>query len=150
MMLLRENFELLGLAVVIVGLPALILKVAAIWFVRSESDKPRLRLLGFSVGGASLAGIATIAAYVALSHALEFPAPAEFRPEPMVMISAIAILVTLVAAFELVLWHDFTQGNGTQAKQTDAAWLIAGNIWILWAIWLMDQYREIQQLSTLN
>jgi hypothetical protein len=55
-----------------------------------------------------------------------------------------------VAAFELVLWHDFTQANGTQARQTDAAWLIAGNIWILWAIWLMDQYREIQQMSTLN
>jgi hypothetical protein len=150
MMLLREILELLALAFVIVGLPALILKMAAIWFVRSVSDRPRLRLLGFSVGGASLAGIVTIAAYVALSHAFEFPLPTEYQPQPLVLIAAIAILTTLVAAFELVLWHDFTQANGAQARQTDAAWLIAGNIWILWAIWLMDQYRTIQQMSTLD
>jgi hypothetical protein len=149
MMLLREMLELLALAFVIVGLPALIVKVAALWFVRSVSDKPRLRLLGFSVGGASLAGIVTIAAYVALSHAFEFPTP-EYQPQPLVLIAAIAILTTLVAAFELVLWHDFTQANGAQARQTDAAWLIAGNIWILWAIWLMDQYRAIQHMSTLD
>src|SRR5262245_32021255 len=67
-MLMQEMLTLVGLAFVIVGLPALILKMAAIWFVRAESDKRRLRLLGFSVGGASLAGIVTIACYVALSH----------------------------------------------------------------------------------
>ena len=149
-MLLAEMAEFLGLALVIVGLPVLILKVAATWFVRSEADRPRLRLLGFSMGGASLAGIVTIACTVALAHASEFPASAEFLPQPPVLMAAIAILVTLVAAFELVLWHDFTQANGAQARQTDAAWLIAGNIWILWAIWLMDQYREIQQMSTLD
>ena len=149
MMLLREMLELLALALVIVGLPTLILKMAATWFVRSVSDRTRLRLLRFSVGGAALAGIVTIACCLALSHAFEFPAPA-LQPQPLVAIAAVAILVTLVAAFELVLWHDFTQANGTQARQSDAAWLIAGNIWILWAIWLMDQYRDIQQMSGLN
>lgn len=146
--LLGEMLPLLALAFVIVGLPALILKLTAIWFVRSESDKPRLRLLALSVGGSALAGIVTIASYSILSRMFEFPAPdAAYMPHSLVMIAAAAILIVLVATLELMLWLDFTQKNGAQARQADAAWLIAGNCWVLWAIWLMDQYRTIQQIS---
>jgi hypothetical protein len=147
-MLLAEMVPLLALVFVIVGLPALILKLSAIWFVRSESDKPRLRLLAFSVGGSSLAGIVTIACYSIFSRRYEFPAAdAASMPQSFVPIAAAAILIVLVATFELVLWQEVAQRNGAQARQADAAWLIAGNVWVLWAIWLMDQYRAIQQLS---
>jgi uncharacterized membrane protein len=150
-MLVGEMLPLLAMAFVIVGLPALILKLTAIWFVRSEGDKPRLRLLALSVGGSALAGIVTILIYSILSRLYEFPAPdALYAPQSLVMIAAAAILIILVATVELVLWRDFTQKNGAQAAQSDAAWLIASNVWILWAIWLMDQYREIQQLSGLD
>lgn len=147
-MLLGEMLPLLALAFVIVGLPALILKLTATWFVRSESDKPRLRILGLSVGGSSLAGVVTIACYFILSRLHEFPAPGALTmQQPLVMIAAAAILIVLVATAELVLWPDFTQTNGTHAARSDAAWLIAGNVWALWGIWLMDQYRAIQQIG---
>jgi hypothetical protein len=147
-MLLAEMLPLAALAFVVVGLPALILKLGAIWFVRSEGDRPRLRLLAFSVGGSSLAGIVTIACYAVLSRVFGFPAPdALSMPRSFVPIAAAAILIVLVATFELVLWRDFTERNGAQAVRSDAAWLIAGNVWVLWAIWLMDQYRTIQQIS---
>jgi hypothetical protein len=68
-------------------------------------------------------------------------------PQSLVPIAAAAILIVLVATFDLMLWQDVTQRSGAQARQADAAWLIAGNVWVLWAIWLMDQYRAIQQLS---
>ena len=147
-LLLAEMVPLLALAFVIVGLPALILKLSAIWFVRSESDRPRLRLLAFSVGGSSLAGIVTIACYSIFSRHYALPAAdAASMPQSLVPIAAAAILIVLVATFDLMLWQDVTQRSGAQARQADAAWLIAGHVWVLWAIWLMDQYRAIQQLS---
>jgi hypothetical protein len=147
-MLLTGMLPLAALAFVVVGLPALILKLSAIWFVQSESDRPRLRLLAFSVGGSSFAGIVTIACHSILSSRYAFPAPdAANMPQSLVLIAAAAILIVLVATAELVLWPDFTQANGTHAARTDSAWLIAGNVWALWGIWLMGQYRAIQQFS---
>jgi Co/Zn/Cd efflux system component len=147
-LLMRDVLEFLVLGFVFVGTPALILKLMAIWFVRSDAAKPRLRLLALSIGGAALAGAVTIVCYAILSRLLEFPAPGtQYVPKPIVFVAAVAILVGLVAAADFLFWRHFLRSNNPQPQRMKAVWLVAGNAWILWAIWLMDQYREIQLLS---
>jgi hypothetical protein len=144
---IEETFWLAMLAFIVIGTPALILKLTMIWFVQSDS-KPRLRLLALSIGGCSLAGIVAIACYAVLSQLFEFPAAgAQFVPRPFVFIAAAALLVGLVAAFESVLWQRFALRQGAQSIRTKAAWLVAGNAWVLWAVWLMTQYREMLVMS---
>lgn len=146
----RDVSELLVLGFVIVGIPALLLKLTTIWFLREE-DRPRLRLLALSIGGSSLAGAVAILCYAVLSRQLEFPQPSlTYAPRPFVPLAAAATLVGLVAASELALWRGFARRNGPQPTRATAAWLIAGNAWILWAVWLMDQYRTLQQSSAFD
>ena len=150
-MMARDALELLALAFIVVGLPALILKLTTIWFVRSDADKPRLRLLALSIGGSSSAGIVTIVCYAVLSRLFEFPAPGtRYLPSLSVFIATVATLVGLVAAIELLLWRGFARNSRAQSNRTRAAWLVGGNAWILWAVWLMDQYRDMQQLSGID
>lgn len=150
-MLARDIQELLLLAFVVVGVPALILKLTAIWFVPSVGDKPRLLLLALSVGGSALAGTAAILCYAVLSRLLEFPAPnMQYLPRPIVFVATVALLVGLVGAADGLLWRRFSRTNNAQPRHTKAAWLIGGNAWILWAVWLMNQYREVQQLSSID
>jgi hypothetical protein len=66
------------------------------------------------------------------------------------LIATIAVLVGLVAAVDSVLWRGFARGSGAQSSRTRAAWLLGGNAWILWAVWLMDLYRDMQQLSSVD
>jgi hypothetical protein len=145
---MEETFWLAMLAFIVVGTPALILKLTMIWFVQSDGTKPRLRLLALSIGGCSLAGIVAIACYAALSQLLEFPAPgAQFVPRPFVFLATAALLVGLVAVSESALWQRLALRQGVQSIRTKAAWLFAGNAWVLWAVWLMTQYREMQVMS---
>jgi hypothetical protein len=147
-LLIRDALEFLVLGFIFVGTPALILKLIAIWFVRSDAAKPRLRLLALSIGGGALAGAVTIVCYAVLSRLLEFPAPGtQYVPKPIVFVAAVAILVGLVAATDSLFWRHFLRSNNPQPQRTTVAWLIAGNAWVLWAVWLMDQYRELQLLS---
>ncbi len=145
---MEDAFWLAVLAFIFVGTPALILKLTMIWFVRSDGAKPRLRLLALSVLGCSLAGLVTIAGYVALSHVFEPLTPdGLYVPRPLVLVATTALLFGLVAAIDLPLWRGFALRQGVQSLGTKAAWLVAGNAWVLWAIWLMMQYREIEELA---
>jgi hypothetical protein len=147
-MLIKEVLGLLMLAFLIVGVPALILKLATIWFVRSTANKARLRLLGLSLIGCSLAGAVTVACYAVLTAMFEFDAQrTKYLPQPLVLVAAAIILVVLVAAVEFFLWRRFCQRHGSQPRATRAGWLVAGNVWVLWAILLMDQYRDVLQLT---
>jgi hypothetical protein len=145
---MEEAYWLAVLAFVVIGTPALILKLATIWFLRSDGAKPRLRLLALSVLGCSLAGIASIAGYVALSHVFEPLTPEGlYVPRPLVLIATVVLLVGLVAAFEVPLWRGYEVRQGVQSARRKAAWLLAGNAWVLWAIWLMAEYRTFRELT---
>jgi len=143
--LMRDVLGLLMLAFVFVGVPALILKLSAIWSVPAERNRPRLTLLAMSIGGSALAGAATIVCYSMLSRLLEFPAPGgQYVPSTAVFLATVAILVGLVSASDGLLWRRYARHNSAQSWRAGAVWLIAGNAWILWATWLMDQYRAVQ------
>lgn len=145
---MEEAYALSVLALVFVGTPALILKLTTIWFVRSDGAKPRLRLLALSVLGCSLAGIASVAGYAALSHVFEPLTPEGlYVPRPLVLIATVALLFGLVAASDLPLWRGFALKQGVQSMRGKVAWLLAGNAWVLWAIWLMAEYRTFRELT---
>jgi hypothetical protein len=145
---MEEALWLAALAFIAIGTPALILKLTMIWFVRTDATKARLRLLALSIGGCSLAGIVTIACYVALSQVFEpLAADGRFVPRPFVLIATVALLVGLVAAIEFPLWRGFALRQGVQSIRTKAAWLLASNAWVAWAVWLMTQYREFRELT---
>lgn len=146
--LFDEAFGLAVLALIFVGTPALILKLAMIWFVQADATKLRLKLLALSVLGCSLAGIASIAGYAALSHVFEPLTPEGlYVPRGFVLTATAALLVGLLAVIELPLWRGFELRQGAQSARTKAAWLVAGNAWVLWAIWLMAEYREFRELT---
>jgi hypothetical protein len=145
---MREMLGLLALAFVIVGIPALILKLVTIWFVRSTADKARLRLLGLSLVGCSLVGAVTVACYAVLTAMFEFDAQrTKYLPQSFVIIAAAVTLLVLVSAVEFFLWRRFCRRHGSQPLATRAGWLFAGNVWVLWAILMMDQYRDFLRMT---
>lgn len=148
-MFIHSVVGLLAMAFLFVGIPALILKLATIWFVRSAADKARLRLLGLSLIGCSLAGAVAVVCYAVLTAIFEFDEQRiKYLPQSLVMVAATIILVALVAAVEFFLWRRYCQRHGNQPRTARAGWLIAGNIWVLWAILLMDQYRDVLVMTT--
>lgn len=148
---LAEVLWLLVLAFVMVGVPALVLKLVTIWFVRADSHRRRFHLFGLSIMGSALAGAVSIVCYTILSHLLEFPAPGgQFVPRTAVFLATVAILIGLVSASDGLLWRRFARRNSAQPWDAGPVWLIAGNAWILWATWLMDQYRAVQQFNINN
>lgn len=117
---------ILILAFVMVGVPALILKLATIWFVQSAADKIRLRLLIMSLIGCSLAGLITIACYVVLSSLFEFDVQGvRYLPQAFVMVATAALLIVLVTVGEFALWPQVLP-NEWRPIEADADWMAVG------------------------
>jgi hypothetical protein len=115
-------FPLVVLARALVGMPAIILKQSAIWFLRNNGDGPRLRLLGASIGAGAAVGIATIIVHAWLSGGFG----------PAIDAGTAAAALALVGAVDGLLWLRFVDLNGAQSQRSAAIWLIGGNAWIPW------------------
>jgi hypothetical protein len=130
------------LALVLVGMPAIILKQSAIWFLRTERDGPRLKLLWLSIGAGAAIGIATIVFHAWLSGSFEFNAYPVFRAFPTIEAGTAIVLLVLISAADGFLWQNFVARNGPQSARTASIWLIGGNAWIPWALLLMHFWRQ--------
>ncbi len=130
------------LSLILIGLPAIILKQTAIWFVRGERDGPRLRLLATSIGAGATLGLATVVLHGVLSGNLEFNAYPLFQAIPAVEAGIAALLLVLIGAADGLLWRRFVARYGAQSPRSAAIWLIGGNAWIPWALVLMHFWRQ--------
>ena len=130
------------LSFVLIGLPAVILKQATIWFVRTARDWPRLRLLGLSIAACAASGVATIVLHAALSGGFEFDDYPIFHAIPMIEAGTAAALLVLVGAVDGLLWGRFVETYGAQSPRAAALWLVGGNAWIPWALLLMHFWRD--------
>jgi hypothetical protein len=130
------------LSLVLVGMPAIILKQSAIWFLRAERDGARLRLLWLSIGAGAAVGIATIVLHAWLSVGLEFESYPLFRALPAIEAGTAVALLVAVGAADGWLWQRFVELHGDQSPRAAAIWLIGGNAWIPWALLLMHFWRQ--------
>jgi hypothetical protein len=138
---MESVLPVLLISLVLVGMPAIILKQSTIWFLRAERNGPRLKLLWLSIGAAALAGLASIIGHAVLSERYEMTEDPVFHAVPAVeAVTALALLV-LAGGAEALLWLRFTHFHGAQTLRGTAAWLIGGNLWIPWALLLMHVWR---------
>jgi hypothetical protein len=134
-------FPVVVLSLVLVGMPAVILKQAAIWFVRM-ADGARLRLLGLSIAADAAVGTAAILLYVWLSSRYEANAYPLFHSIPAIEAGTAVALLGLVAGADGWLWSRFQNTHGPQPLRATLFWLIGGNAWIPWALLLMHLARQ--------
>ena len=128
------------ISLIMVGLPAIVLKQTAIWFLRAAGDRPRLVLLGSSVGASTLAGIVAILGHAVLSAHRDLIHLPPLRPVAIVEIPTAILLLVLVGGSEAMLWRRFVESTGAQSLRATAIWLIGGNAWIPWALFLMHAW----------
>ena len=128
------------ISLIVVGMPAIVLKQTAIWFLRVARDRPRLVLLGSSVGGCAGAGLVAIlghAVLVAYQDRIHLP---PFSSTAIVELPTAVLLLVLVGGPEAMLWQRFVRSAGMQSLRATAIWLIGGNAWIPWALFLMHAW----------
>jgi len=134
-------FPILVAALILVGMPAIILKQSTVWFLRS-GDGPRLRLLWSSIGLGAASGVATILLYAWLSSGRAFTAHPVFFAIPAVELATAVVLLALVAVADGLLWRSFVESQGEQPVHSAPLWLIGGNVWIPWALVLMHFWQQ--------
>lgn len=128
-------------ALIVVGLPSVILKLTMAPFMKSLLPDEQRKLRNRSICTAAVIGLLTIAAYVAcgkLVSDVPFVLGA-FTPSEVV---AAIILVTLVVALDLAFWRLASARSGPIRE--GLLWLIGSNIWIAWAFCLMWFWGTLQ------
>src|ERR1043165_26197 len=103
---LESVLPVMAISLMLVGMPAVILKQSVIWFLRA-GDGPRLKLLWLSIGAGAVVGLATIMGHAVLSERYETVEDPVFHAMPAVeAVTAFALLV-LAGGAEALLWLRF-------------------------------------------
>lgn len=138
---LGEWFQLFSFILImslfLIGVPATVWKALCVQPLRPTGPGGRSSLLGKSVASTSAVGIASIFAFtVMFSYVRERNEPMSDSIWPVFLVTA-AMLIFLVATMEWRAFRQFTAANGHQTLGASCIWLLVGNLWILWALFLM-------------
>ncbi|MBL8709387.1 MAG: hypothetical protein JNL25_09345 [Rhodospirillaceae bacterium] len=124
-------------AIIIVGIPAFILKLVVVRSLGQGPEFSEKRLLKRSISVCLLAGFATTLAIIfsgRLTSPLWIPGVM-----PREAIAVATILLATIAA-EAVVWYDRSVPAGLRTGTATAKWLLGSNLWLLWAIFLMFHF----------
>lgn len=134
---LQFFFMILILSMIVIGLPATVWKLLCVLPLRPTNPAGRKTLLGKSVVSTTAAGATSIFVFsVMFGYLKARVAPMSESVWIVVLVTAV-MLVLLVAAVEWRAFRQFTTENGRQTLGASCIWLLVGNLWILWALWLM-------------
>lgn len=131
------------MAMILVGLPAVILKLVSSLFIMQAAPRSRRTLVGRSLTAGLASGLLAIMVYFAFSSTgnfLPFLAGQLLAGE---IYAGLTMLVVMTIA-DYLSWRAMRVSTGLRRVTEGLIWLGGSNIWIVWALCLMWTFGSFE------